>query len=60
MKNKFRERERERERERRRNNLFCVRKLCMKWKRKCQIYGKMLRIRIVKIEEDKKVEKEWH
>ena len=45
-------------RERERNNIFCVGKLCTKWKRKCQIYSKMLRIRRVKIKEDKKVEKE--
>ena len=39
MKNKLRERERERERER--GNLFSVRKLCIEWKRKCQIYSKI-------------------
>ena len=53
MKNKLRERERETE------NIFCVRKLCIERKRKCQIYSKMLRIRGVKIKEDKKkIEKE--
>ena len=52
--------ERERERERERSNIFCVRKLCIEWKRKCQIYSKMLRIRRVKIKEDKKIEKEWY
>ena len=50
---KKRERERERERE---NNLFCVKKLCIEWKRKYQIYGNVLRIRRVKINEDKRVE----
>ena len=53
MKNKERERERERER----SNIFCMRKLCITWKRKYQIYSKILRIRRVKINEDKKVEK---
>ena len=48
MKNKLRERERERERER--SNLF-------RMKKKCQIYSKMLRIRRVKINEDKKLDK---
>ena len=38
----------------------CLRKLCIEWKRKCQIYSKMLIIRRVKIKEDKKVEKEWY
>ena len=42
MKRKLRETERER------SNIFCVRKLYIEWKRKCQIYNKMLRIRIVK------------
>ena len=51
MKKKLRERERER------GNIFCVRKLCIEWKRKCQIYSKMFRIRRVKIKEDKKVKK---
>ena len=55
-----REREREREREKERNNLFCVRELCIEWKGKCQIYSKMLRIRRAKIKEDKTVEKEWY
>ena len=59
MKNKLRERERKRERER--EVTFCVKKLCIEWKKKnCQIYSKMLRIRRVKIKEDKKVEKEWY
>ena len=49
MKNKLRERERE--------VTFFVRKLCIEWKRKCQIYSKMLRIRKVKVKEDTKVEK---
>ena len=35
-----------------------MRKLYIEWKRKCQIYSKMLRIKRVKINEDKKVEKE--
>ena len=49
------------ERERERSNFFFfVRKLCIEWKRKCQIYIKMLRIRGIKIKEDKKVEKEWY
>ena len=39
---------------------FCVRKLCIEWKNKCQIYSKMLRIRRVKIKKDKRVEKEWY
>ena len=56
MKNKLRERERERERER--SNLFCMRKLCTEWKRNCQIYNKMLRIRIVKIKKDERIERE--
>ena len=47
-----------RERVRERSNLFCVRKLYIEGKIKCQIYSKMLRIRRVKIKEDKKVEKE--
>ena len=59
MKKKF---EREREREEggggRGSNLFCVRKLCIEWKRKCEIYSKMLRIRIVKIQEDKRATRE--
>ena len=46
--------------ERERSNLFWVRKLCIEWKGKCQIYSKMLRIKRVKIKENKKVEKEWH
>ena len=58
MKNKYWHTERERERERERSNLFCVRKMCIEWKRKCLIYSKMLGIRRVKIKEDKKVEKE--
>ena len=37
-----------------------MRKLCIEWKIKCQIYSNMLRIRRVKIEEDKMVEKEWY
>ena len=49
-----------REREKERNNLFCVRELCIEWKGKCQIYSKMLRIRRAKIKEDKTVEKEWY
>ena len=56
-KNEERERDLERERE---VTFFCVRKLCIEWKRNCQIYSKMLRIRRVKIKEDKKVEKEWY
>ena len=48
------------ERERERGKIFCVRKLCIEWKRKCQIYSKILKIRRVKIKEDKKVEKEWY
>ena len=47
----------ERERE---VTFFCVRKLYLEWKRKCQIYSKMLRIRRVEIKENKKVEKEWY
>ena len=58
MKKKLREREREREREV--TFFFCMRKLYIKWKIKCQIYSKMLRIKKVKIKEDKKVEKEWY
>ena len=54
MKNKLRERERQV------TFSFCVRKLYIEWKRKCQIYSKMLRIRTVKIKEDKKVEKECY
>ena len=34
-----------------------MRKLCIEWKRKCQIYSKMLRIRRVKIKENKKEDK---
>ena len=49
MKNKLRERGR--------GDLFCVKKLCIEWKIKCQIYSKMFRIRRVKIKEDKKVKK---
>ena len=52
-KKKLRERERE-------VTFFCVRKLCLEWKRKCQIYRNMLRIRRVKIKEDKRVENEWY
>ena len=37
-----------------------MRKLCIEWKRKCQIYSKILRIRRVKINEAKKIEKEWY
>ena len=33
-----------------------MKKLCIEWKRKCQIYGNVLRIRRVKINEDKRVE----
>ena len=55
MKKKKIERERERE-----VTFFCVRKLCLEWKRKCQIYRNMLRIRRVKIKEDKRVENEWY
>ena len=43
-----------------REPFLCVRKLCIEWKRKCQIYSKILRIRRVKIKENKKVEKEWY
>ena len=51
---------RERERERERDNIFCIRKLCIEWKKICQIYSNMLRIRRVKIKEDKMVENEWY
>ena len=37
-----------------------MRKLCIEWNRKCQIYSNMLRIRRVKIKEDKRVENEWY
>ena len=37
-----------------------MRKLCIEWKRKCQIYSKILRIRKLKIKEDENVEKEWY
>ena len=57
MKNKLRERERERERER--GNYF-VWENCLEWKRKCQIYSKLMRIRRVKIKEDKMIEKVWY
>ena len=60
IKQKMKKKLRERERERERGNIFCVRKLCIEWKRKCQIYSKILKIRRVKIKEDKKVEKEWY
>ena len=56
MKNKLREREKERERE----VTFFVWENYAYNKKKCQIYSKMLRIRRVKIKEDKKVEKEWY
>ena len=59
IKEKWKKKNWERERERE-VTFFCVRKLCIEWKRNCQIYSKMLRIRIVKIKEDKKVEKEWY
>ena len=39
---------------------FFMRKLCIEWKWKCQIYSNILRIRRVKIKEDKMVEKEWY
>ena len=55
MKNKLRERERERERER--SSIFMWENYAKNEKRKCQIYSKMLRIRRVKIKEDKKIEK---
>ena len=58
MKNKLRERERERERER--SSIFMWENYAKNEKRKCQIYSKMLRIRRVKINEDKKVEKKWY
>ena len=35
-------------------------KLCIEWKKKSQIYSKMLRTIRVKIKENKKVEKEWY
>ena len=60
MKNKLRERERESEREREREVTFFMRKLCIEWNRKCQIYSNKLRIRRVKIKEDKRVENEWY
>ena len=46
--------------ERERSNIFYVRKLCIEWKNKYQIYNKMLRIRRVNIKKDKRVEKEWY
>ena len=49
MKNKLRERER--------SSIFMWENYAKNEKRKCQIYSKMLRIRRVKINEDKKVEK---
>ena len=52
--------EKERERERERSNLFCVRKLSIEWKRKCQIYNNMLRIKRVNINAEKRVENEWY
>ena len=57
---KNRERERERERERGREVTFFVWKKCVEWKEKCQIYSKMMRIRRVKIKEDKRIENEWY
>ena len=56
MKNKLRERERKRKRER--GNFLCEKTMHRMKKKNCQIYSKMLRIRRVKIKEDKKVEKE--
>ena len=50
MKNKLRERERERERE----------VTFLEWKKKCQIYSKILRIRRDKINEDKNLDKKWY
>ena len=47
-----------RERERSRSNHFVWKKLCIEWKRKYQIYSKMMRLRRVKIKEDKMIEKE--
>ena len=44
------------ERERERGNHFCVGKLCIKWKREWEIYGKRMRIRRVKIKKDKRIE----
>ena len=61
MQLKKNEKQIERERERERDvTFFCVRKLFIKWKRTCQIYSNMLRIRRVKIKEDKMVENEWY
>ena len=55
MQLKKNEKQIERERERERDvTFFCVRKLCIKWKRTCQIYSNMLKIRTVKIKEDKR------
>ena len=34
-----------------------MRKLCIEWKRKRQIYSKMMKIRRVKIKEDKIIQK---
>ena len=48
------------EREREREVTFFMRKLCREWKWKCQIYNNILRIRRVKIKEDKMVENEWY
>ena len=53
----------ERERERERENLlllFCVRKLCIEWKRWWQIYSKKVWIRRDKIKEDGGKEEEWY
>ena len=53
MKNKLREREREREGE----ETFQCEKTMHRIKKNCQIRSKMLRIRRVKINEDKKIDK---
>ena len=42
------------------NKIFCEEKLCIHWKRECQIYTKMVIIRRNKINEDKEKDKEWY
>ena len=51
---------REKEREREREVTFLCEKTMHRMKKKCQIYSKMLRIRRVKINADKKVDKKWY
>ena len=47
-------------REREREPFYCEGKLCIKWKKKWQIYSKRVRIRKEKIKEDKEKDEEWY